>query len=282
MRTPHEACQQTAPKWNRLIGALAIGAVLLHVIVGAAFNDPHLVEAVHKVRHATVRPVFVPRSISIYLPHHGDNRETPTQQSVQFITTDWLIGEDGRVPGFGITRRHIGWKDGFISTGNELGKFVLEPSIRLLEGVVSKKDFPRPSRLDSRRLSVIANAEINHDSLVREESTVRRVGHDVRPLVLAKLDLSGLPLKVSDDRATNSSGGHEGRQEGHQLSGALNAFLKAGYVLLLLSVAVAILTYAHRQLFSKWNLRALLRLLLMYMLAGAIIFHVVSLPSPGS
>lgn len=261
--------------WRNSSTALAIAGLLLYVVVGLALNDSHSARASDEIRYASVRPVFVSSRVAVGLPHYRDNRIALVHQSVDFLATDGPVRHESGIRSVRLAGWRVWGKDALTAPRDGLGHLVREPPISLLERILSDEDLSLASGLNSWGLPVIANAESQRDWLIGDQSTVSRAGHQVWPLVLAKLNLSGLPLKVRDDHAAESSDDHQRRQELHQPSRALNPFLKAGYAVLLLAVAIAIVFRSHKELFDRWNRRALLRLLLVYVVAGGIVFHVV-------
>lgn len=248
-----------------------IAVVLLaYFVVGIAFNNGHL--AASQVRYTTVRPVLVPNTVQIDLPHHSDDRKIFPHEQTKLFSTDRPIGNHGSPSGFDVTGRRIGWKDGFVSTGKYPWGLFVEPSIRLPKGIISKEDLSPSTRFNRRRLSIISIEEVDHDQLVGGEKARLSEGNDIRSLILLKLTPGAIQLEVGNAYSGSGNDEHQAWKKRHP---QVYPLLKAGYLILLLTIAFLAVFRAHVYLIRDWNRWALLKVLLAYVVGGGIVFHAV-------
>lgn len=254
-----------------LRGGLALSLLLLYVVEALAIKDPDKVGANNKVGDTTICPVFISSRVAIRLPHHGHNGITLLQQTGEFFVTDRSIRRNRGVPTFDMTGWRVGRKDSFTSTGNNLGKLALEPPVRLLHRIVPKENFSSATHLEGRGFPIVAKSKIHHDQPIAGE-TIACNGHHVRPLIALKLGSGSFKLMVGNPYASSANEEHQRWKARYP---QIYPLLKAGYVVLLVAIAFVAVFRAHLQLVRRWSWWGLLRVLLMYVIAGGIVFHVM-------
>lgn len=255
-----------------VVHTLRFAVTLFSLIVFGAVSDCIGGE----IDNTNIRPILVADDIRVDGSERNSDGKIPSAERSKLLIRNNPIRAEGATNSLlEVSRRDTGANDSLRSTNKGIFGFGIEPMVGLAERVVTQENTAVSTNPCCGSFSGISTEKINEDSFIRLKLDRNRVNRDVWPLVLIEQSPSRAPLENGNDNSAQRDESSNSRQKNHP-SVKTGSVFQIGYSLFELVMALGILMYAHSQLIRQWNRRAFFVLAILYLAAGGLIFHALS------
>lgn len=239
--------------------------------------------ASHQIGITRISPVSIPSDVKVLVTAHNNNGEVKIGQKIKFLLANNIGRSKSAELGFFGGGRSSRRDNRSNISRKWFWCFQLKPLVSLLHGVHPQKYGTSSLNFYSRRFSVVSQGYIDRDWSAGDKCIWCNAIYKIRSLILLELTprithlfqlpTHNIPLQVGDTYRTNRYKGDEAGKSNHPFFSSINPILKKIYFGLAALLAYGICCYAIWLIHHNWNIRALLFGLLLYILAGTLVFH---------